>query len=196
MTAGRKINSDNQDWCTPPKYVNAVRKFFGEIYLDPCSNVNSIVRAKIEYTLPETDGLKASWDFPTIYVNPPYGTDRIRGASIRDWLRKCAEAYNKYQSEVLALVPVAVNTRHWKEFVFGQANSICFLADTRLKFINGGHDKGAPMACGIVYWGQYTDKFYKHFSEYGAVVNITQLKERKWVSPELREKARQQKMFH
>lgn len=193
MTAGRKINSDSQDWCTPPKYVNAVRRFFGEIYLDPCSNTKSIVHAKTEYMLPETDGLKASWDFPTIYVNPPYGIDKIRRTSIIDWIKKCAHAYNAYKSEVLALIPVAVNTRHWKQYVFGRANSICFLADTRLKFINGSNDKGAPMACAMVYWGQDGKRFYEHFSQYGAVVDINNLKSADWVSPDL--KTNQVKLF-
>ena len=68
MIAGRKINADSQEWCTPPKYIDGVRKFFGEIHLDPCSNSHSIVKALNEYLLPQTDGLMASWDFPTIYV--------------------------------------------------------------------------------------------------------------------------------
>lgn len=185
MTAGRKINTDSQDWCTPPKYVDAVRRFFGVIHLDPCSNTNSIVNAKHEYILPKIDGLKASWDFPTIYVNPPYGLDKKRHTSIRDWIRKCAEAYHNHDSHVLALIPVAVNTRHWKEYIFGRANSVCFLADTRLKFINGHNDKGAPMACAMVYWGPNTKKFYDHFSKFGAVIDLTTLKTRKWISPDL-----------
>lgn len=185
MTAGRKINTDSQDWCTPPKYVTVVRNFFGEIYLDPCSNENSIVHAKTEYRLPLTDGLKASWNFPTIYVNPPYGIDRARRTSIKDWLRKCAYANKKYRSEVLALIPVAPNTRHWKLYIFGRAKGVCFLADTRLKFINGHNDKGAPMACAIVYWGSDGEKFYRHFASHGAVIDITSLKERGWISPDM-----------
>lgn len=185
MSAGRKINSDNQDWGTPPKYVNAVRNFFGEIALDPCSNAKSIVKAKTEYLLPKNDGLKESWNFPTIYVNPPYGIDKNRGTTIKNWIRRCAEANKEYKSEVLALIPVAVNTRHWKEYIFSHANAICFLADTRLKFINGSNDKGAPMACAMVYWGSDGDKFYNHFSKFGAVIDITNLIEKKWVSPEI-----------
>lgn len=185
MTAGRKINSDSQEWCTPPKYVNAVRKFFGKIHLDPCSNPQSIVNAGTEYMLPKINGLIASWNFPTIYVNPPYGTDKVRKTSIRDWLFKCTDAHVSYGSEVLALIPVATNTKHWKQYIFTEANSICFLADTRLKFINGGHDKGAPMACAIIYWGKDEDKFYRHFSEYGAVISVVSLKKKGWVSPDM-----------
>jgi hypothetical protein len=188
MTAGRNVITLNKDWCTPRKYVDAIRDFFGgEISLDPCSSKFSIVSANAEYRLPDKDGLKESWDHPTIYVNPPYGMDRERRTTIRAWLKRCADANHQYQSEVLALVPVAVNTRHWKEYVFGRANSICFLADTRLKFIINGDDlnKGAPMACAMVYWGTDGERFYDVFSRFGAVVSITNLSEKRWSSPDV-----------
>ena len=131
MTAGRKINTVSQEWGTPEKYVSAVREFFGgHINLDPCSNEYSIVHAKVEYRLPIHDGLRESWDSPTIYVNPPYGIDKERGTSIKDWLWKCATAHREFHSEVLALVPVATNTGHWKKFVFGKAAGVCFLSRT------------------------------------------------------------------
>lgn len=77
MTAGRTVNSQSVGWCTPQKYVSAVREVFGgEISLDPCSNKWSIVQAETSYQLPERDGLRESWNYPTIYVNPPYGADK------------------------------------------------------------------------------------------------------------------------
>ena len=111
MTAGRTLNTLSQEWGTPEKYVNAVRDFFGgSIDLDPCSNEYSIVNARTEYRLPKHDGLRESWNFPSIYVNPPYGIDKEHGTSIKKWLCRCAAAYKEYKSEVLALVPVATNT--------------------------------------------------------------------------------------
>ena len=178
MTAGRKINSQSQDWCTPPKYVEAVKNVFGgQVDLDPCSSVYSVVEAKVEYLLPDIDGLKASWNFPTIYVNPPYGIDRERGTSIKKWLARCAEAHKTYGSEVIALVPVAANTGHWKKSVFGNATAICFLYDTRLKFLEGGQPggKGAPMACATIYWGTRYQRFFEVFISHGAVVDIRPL---------------------
>ena len=97
--------------------------------MDPCSNKWSIVNAETTYSLPDKDGLKEFWNFPTIYVNPPYGSDKLRGTKIKHWLRECCQAHNLYNSEVLALVPVATNTSHWKEYVFGQAIAVCFLYD-------------------------------------------------------------------
>lgn len=178
MSAGRHVNTKSQSWGTPQKYVSAVKVFFGgAIDLDPCSNEYSIVNAKTEFLLPEHDGLVERWDYPTIYVNPPYGFNHVDGTSIKDWLRKCADANIQYGSEVLALVPVATNTAHWKRFVFTKAAGVCFLGDTRLRFLEDGKDsgKGAPMACAMVYWGADIERFKVQFSKFGPVVDITEM---------------------
>jgi hypothetical protein len=83
-------------------------------------------------------------------------------------------------SEVLALVPVATNTGHWKKYIYGKASGICFLYDTRLRFLVDGKDegKGAPMSCAMVYWGRNFDRFCEVFLEFGAVVSLANLKDR------------------
>ena len=175
MTAGRTVNSKSVDWCTPLKYVEAVKQVFGgTIELDPCSNQWSIVNAITEYVLPDQDGLVEDWNFRTIYVNPPYGADRNRKTTIKHWLHKCAYAHSQYHSEVIALVPVAPNTSHWKKYVWGRASATCFLYDTRLKFLeyNNGNGKGAPMACAMIYWGSNFERYQDVFLHYGAVVDL------------------------
>jgi hypothetical protein len=124
--------------------------------------------------LPETDGLTVPWNYETIFVNPPYGADRERGTTIRDWLRKCAGAHSEYGAEVLALVPVATNTSHWKLYVWEAATGVAFLYDTRLRFLIDGHErnKGAPMSCAMVYWGAQIDRFHEVFVPFGAVVDV------------------------
>lgn len=179
MSAGRKINGLSQEWGTPQKYVDAVRRFFGDtIELDPCSNEYSIVNARTEYRLPQQDGLKQSWNFSTIYVNPPYGIDRERGTKISNWLYRCATAFKNHKAEVLALIPVATNTGHWKKYVWTRALAVCFLYDTRLRFLIDGKDegKGAPMSCAMVYWGKNYRKFEDEFLRYGAVVDLRRIR--------------------
>jgi len=181
VTAGRTVISQSVTWCTPAKYVDAVKEVFGgAVSLDPCSNEWSIVNAETEYRLPSHDGLHESWDYPTIYVNPPYGTDKERGTRIKDWLYKCAYAHKHHEAEVLALVPVAANTSHWKQYVWGQATAVCFLYDTRLRFLVEGKDegKGAPMACAMIYWNKNLDVFLKVFDQFGAVVDLRPLQGR------------------
>jgi len=178
MSAGRTVNAKSQTWGTPLKYVKAVKKFFGgTIALDPCSNIYSIVQAETEFLLPDTDGLKEQWNYPSVYVNPPYGADRSRGTTIRHWLAKCAQSHKDFGAEVLALVPVAPNTKHWKQSVFSKARAVCFLYDTRLKFLENGLStgKGAPMACAMVYWGKKYAAFFDVFIAYGAVVDLAPL---------------------
>jgi DNA N-6-adenine-methyltransferase (Dam). len=178
MTAGRQVISTKKDWGTPPKYVDAVKEMFGGIIdLDPCSSPFSLVKAQVEYMLPDHDGLTEFWTFGKIYVNPPYGNDAERGTKIIDWIRKCEEANRVFQSEVIALVPVATNTSHWKKYIYGKATGVCFLYDTRLRFLVDGRDegKGAPMSCAMIYWGKNFPTFFDVFIKYGAVVNIENL---------------------
>lgn len=175
MTAGRRVNTSSQDWCTPPHILKAISKFYnGEIDLDPCSNQFSIVKAKTEFKLPYQDGLKEEWNYKHIFVNPPYGRNRENNTSIKDWLNKCLEAKEKYNSEVIVLVPVATNTSHWKEYVFGRADMICFLSDTRLKFMLNGEivKKGASMACCIIYYGDRCQEFIENFKELGNALHL------------------------
>lgn len=179
MTAGRTVNAMSQHWGTPDKYVDAVREVFGgEIGLDPCSNGDAVVHARVEYRLPDHDGLHESWNYPTVYVNPPYGSDRDRRTTIKHWLRRCAEAHQNHASEVLALVPVATNTSHWKNYVWKAATAVCFLYDTRLRFLVDGQDKGkgAPMSCAMIYWGKDYDRFLEVFVRHGAVVDLRPLR--------------------
>lgn len=175
MTAGRTVNAASHHWGTPLVYVDVVRKVFGgSIALDPCSNHFSVVQAGTEYRLPEADGLKASWDFPRIYVNPPYGADRSRGTTIKDWLKRCAESHKEHKAEVIALIPVATNTSHWKRYVWSTAHAVAFLFDTRLKFLVNGQagGKGAPMSCAMVYWGDNATKFISVLSAHGAAIDL------------------------
>lgn len=180
MSAGRKIRTQSQHWGTPEKYVRAVKDVFGgAIDLDPCSNEFSIVGARTEYRLPAQDGLKESWNAPTIFVNPPYGLDHERGTAIRHWLQRCHLAHEKHGAEVLALVPVATNTGHWKKHVFGVATAVCFLYDTRLRFLVDGADggKGAPMSCAMIYWARNERRFFNVFRQFGAVLSLVDLQD-------------------
>lgn len=172
MSAGRKNISEKKDWNTPPKYIDLINKMLGVIELDPCSNENSLVVSTYEYQLP-INGLKKNWEYKTIFVNPPYGRDPINKTSLYNWLSKGLEAY-KNGSELLFLIPVATNTKHFKEIIFKQAKGICFLNDTRLKFWNEGKEdkKGAPMSCCMVYFGKDYDKFGEIFKNNGKCFKI------------------------
>lgn len=73
--AGHIADAGSLDWCTPDWILDLVRKALkvARIDLDPCWNPNAHTDAATCYTLPANDGLVDSWNFPTIFVNPPYG---------------------------------------------------------------------------------------------------------------------------
>ena len=170
MTAGRKITQNKQNWNTPLKYANRIHAFFDyELELDPCSNLESIIISKNKYILP-VDGLSEDWNYKSIYINPPYGRDYENKTTIKDWIKKAYETCINYNSEILMLIPVATNTSHWKDFIFGKAN-ICFLNDTRLIFRinNNENNKGSPMACAMIYYGENIRKFKIIFDSCGYI---------------------------
>lgn len=170
--------SINKEYNTPPRIISTVKTFFGgRIDLDPCSNDYSMVNADNEFKLP-TDGLIQDWTiYRSIFVNPPYGRDVERGTSIRDWCRKCRETYiANPECHILLLIPVATNTRHWKDYIFPSASHICFLYDTRVKFWENGREnkKGSPMPCCIVHYGKRFEgrSFMDYFKELGFCIRL------------------------
>jgi hypothetical protein len=177
MSAGRKNTGTNKHYNTPPKYVALIEEFFGTIDLDPCSNKYSLINAGTKFILP-TDGLKECWTgYKTTFINCPYGRDSENKTSIYHWVEK---AYLTWltaldpKPEFLFLIPVASNTRHFKNLIFKEFSGICFLNDTRLKFYSEGKEliKGAPCSCCFCYLGPNYDKFEKIFKNSGKCFKI------------------------
>ena len=73
----RTVNSGNNEWYTPEKYIEAVRDVLGEIDLDPASSTyaQETVRAKSYFT-PMDDGLAQDWH-GRVWLNPPYAQPLI-----------------------------------------------------------------------------------------------------------------------
>lgn len=142
------------DWATPVWIIDDIKKMWGRIGLDPCSNAHSAVGAEVEFRLPETNGLLPDWGLrhDHIYVNPPYGRTFLdartntamsakqyrealklnpdlkncgRSSTIQTWIQKCFNAHKFHGRSVMALIPAAVDTQHWHRYIFGHT-SVCF----------------------------------------------------------------------
>lgn len=86
---------------TPETILGPVREMFGgDIDLDPCTDEENWVRAKAFYSPPD-DGCSMSWDYPTVFCNPP-AEDRLR------WVERCVEEGEKRQ--VVLLLPAHTET--------------------------------------------------------------------------------------
>ena len=159
-------NSGQNEWYTPPKYIDAARAVMGNIDLDPASSsaANDMVQADEYYTL-EDDGLAYDWS-GKVWMNPPYSQPLIN-----EFCKKFAEDYQQgLITEGCVLVNNATDTG-WYHALLEHASAVCFIKG-RVKFIDeNGEATGAPLqGQTILYFGDNTDGFWQHFGEFGRVL--------------------------
>lgn len=155
------LSSERTDWNTPPEVIKVVRKM-GRIGLDPCSNAQSVVKAEVEYRLPEQNGLELPWKTDgLVFVNPPYG----RG--IEAWVSKCRQSEWQSALGVVALLPARPDTRWWQDNCAPPvSNAVCFLRG-RLRFLEA--PAPAPFPSALVYWGYRGKAFLEAVQGLGVV---------------------------
>lgn len=148
-------NSGNNEWYTPPEYIEIARRVMGSIDTDPASSeiANKTVMAETYYT--ESDnGLGKEWH-GNVWMNPPYAQPLITQFSEK--LVNQINAGNVKQAMVL--VNNATETG-WFNTMAEYATAIWFVKG-RIKFIDQyGHPGGAPLQgqC-ILYFGRNYDRF-------------------------------------
>ncbi len=161
-------NSGNNEWYTPPEYIEAARLVMGGIDLDPASSdkANEIVQAATYYTA-EDDGLMHSWR-GRVWMNPPYSADLI-GEFCRQLQRS---VMSERVSEACVLVNNATET-DWFNALLSVSDALCLIR-RRVKFIDvDGNPSGAPLQGQIVlYIGQNVSRFSSEFSKFGTVLYV------------------------
>lgn len=158
-------SSARHTWTTPQCVIDALEPM-GPIGLDPCSNPQSIVPARVRLSL-ETgdDGLAADWDSlidvrrEIVFVNPPYG--RAIGA----WVAKCIEQERR-GVRIALLLPARTDTR-WFQQVMLFAPQVAFW-NGRLKF--GGAPAPAPFPSAIFWLGCDWEFFSMALERYAIVM--------------------------
>lgn len=156
--------SDQNDWRTPRKYLDAARIVLGKIDLDPASSkeANATVRAAKFYT-EEDNGLEKPWN-GTVWLNPPYGGEA------RLFVERLLREYQVGNvTAALLLVNSHPTETKWFQDLFNY--SICFIRG-RIDFGGPSREVSSTSTHGsaIAYLGDDIDKFKEAFSEFGSVV--------------------------
>ena len=159
-------NTGNNEWYTPPEYIEAARQVMGDIDLDPASSeiANEIVKATTFYTV-ENDGLTYHWQ-GRVWMNPPYATELIK-----PFASKLAEHVKQGDViEACVLVNNATETG-WFNTLLDEAACVCFIRG-RVKFIDvEGKPSGAPLQGQVIlYIGHNAASFGQVFSAFGTVL--------------------------
>jgi ParB family chromosome partitioning protein len=156
-------NSGENEWYTPPQFIESARLVMGSIDTDPASSdiANKVVGAS-EYFTKEMDGLSQKWR-GNVWMNPPYAQPLIN---------QFAEAVSqKLESgeidQAIILVNNATETQ-WFQRMAGVASAVCF-PKSRIKFLDPSGKPGAPLqGQAIIYFGNCPKLFRQEFSTYGA----------------------------
>jgi len=158
-----KNNSGENEWYTPPEYIEAARAAMGGIDLDPATSekAQETVKAKKFYTA-EDDGLSKVWK-GKVWLNPPYAKDLI--GKFCDKLAEGVDA-GKVTAAIL-LVNNATDTA-WFHRVASKASAVCFIKGRIAFHDSNGEPKNKPLQGQMaMYFGSEPQLFSKEFSELG-----------------------------
>lgn len=158
-------NSGEQDWYTPPQFIEAARRVLSEIDTDPASSdvAQQFVKAKTYFTAAD-DGLKQEWR-GRVWLNPPYSA-----GVVEKFAEKLIESLNTgVCSDAIVLVNNATETR-WFQLLANHADAVCFPC-SRIKFLDStGAPKQSPLqGQAFLYFGDSSVCFADVFSDFGAL---------------------------
>lgn len=160
-------NSGNDEWYTPPPFVEAARQVLGRIDLDPATTpeANAVVKARKTFTA-ETDGLAQPWK-GAVWMNPPYAQPAI--GQFCDKLVTHVET-----GEVTAAVVLVNNATEtaWFHTLLSVASAVCF-PKGRVQFWAPDKDSASPLqGQALVYVGTDVRGFAEAFGAFGAVLYL------------------------
>jgi len=159
-------NSGNNEWYTPPEFIEAARRCMGSIDTDPASSdiAQQTVKAG-QYFTAEQDGLTQAWS-GNVFLNPPY-SHPLMGQFAEAVGGKFVEGEI---SQAVVMINNATETDHFQMLLMAAA-AVCF-PDGRVKFHTpeGGPLKTPLQGQALLYFGHNPAAFKAEFAGFGAVL--------------------------
>jgi hypothetical protein len=160
-------NSGDNEWYTPPEFIEAARLVMGSIDLDPASSevANRTVGAERIYTAAD-DGLTLTWS-GRVWMNPPYE----KGLIDRFAEKFRAEVAAGFVTQAVVLVNNGTDTR-WFATLCKVATMLCFPTG-RIRFYKPDGERGAPLqGQAVLYIGSQQEAFASAFARFGIVAEV------------------------
>ena len=154
-------NHDNE-WYTPPRYVEAARELMGGIDLDPasCAEANLTIQATAFYSI-EDDGLSQPWR-GRVWLNPPWS-----GAAADFAIRLLVDfRAGDVKAAVVLLNAHATDTAYMQDLL--RSGPFCF-TDHRIGYASPGKLPSGGSTHGSVFvaLGCDTERFDHLFARFG-----------------------------
>ena len=161
----RAVGTGENEWYTPPEYIEAARAVMGSIDLDPATSeiAQSKIRAN-KYLTASDDGLAHDW-FGNVWLNPPYSQP-----AIMHFLQKLTGEYSAGNIEQAVCLTHNYTDTAWFQLAASVCEAVCFTRG-RIGFLSPSGEKAAPtQGQAFFYYGPNRQRFAEVFSSFGFVV--------------------------
>jgi hypothetical protein len=158
------FGTGDNEWHTPPEYIQAARAVMGGIDLDPASHpvAQGTIQAGRFFTH-EDDGLTKEWH-GRVFLNPPYGTELI-GL----FVDKLVDDYQAGRVTEAILLTHSYTDTGWWHVAWESAALACF-TEGRIKFTDLDGEPCAPtQGQAFFYFGRDGARFCDVFGSFGAL---------------------------
>ena len=160
----RAQGTGENEWYTPPQYIEAARKVLGVIELDPASSeiAQRAVQAQRYFTV-DDNGLAQPWA-GTVWLNPPYSQPEIG-----DFCQKLVTELTEGNVTEAILLTHNYTDTGWFHMAESIAAAICFTKG-RIKFVDQDGGTCAPtQGQAFFYYGEAQQLFREVFSDFGFI---------------------------
>lgn len=161
-------NAGNNEWYTPPEFIERARQAMGGIDFDPATSeiANRTVQAETFYTA-DDDGRAQRWS-GRVWMNPPYAQPLIA-----DFAEAAAAKYESGEIEQACILVNNGTETQWFQRMLAAASAVCF-PQGRVRFLDPDGNPGAPLqGQAVLYLGKRAREFRAAFAGLGAVLFVS-----------------------